>query len=210
MLYVPVVDHAFGPESPDPCDVTLATYEAVAGAYAARSRSPNPRVTPFLDRLVELVGEGCVLELGSGPGTDADYLESQGLEVIRTDAAVAFVEMMRARGVDARHLDVRSGYVGGPYDAALANAVLLHLTLTQLLDALRRLRAAVRRDGVFAFSVKEGDGAEWTSAKVGRPRFFTYWREEPLRALLERAGWAVQSLEQVCGVSEDWLWVIAR
>jgi SAM-dependent methyltransferase len=197
-------------ESADPGDVTLATYEAVAEAYAARNRCANPRIVAFLDGLAELAGEGSVLELGSGPGTDADYLQARGVKVIRTDAAVAFVEMMRARGLDARRLDVRTGDLGGPYDAALANAVLLHLTSAQLLDAFGRLRAAVRAGGVLAFSVKEGDGAGWTSAKVGRPRFFTYWREEPLRTLLDRAGWAVQSLEHVAGVSEKWLWVFAR
>ncbi|MGO9958588.1 MAG: class I SAM-dependent methyltransferase [Solirubrobacteraceae bacterium] len=201
-------------ESADPCDLTLATYEAVADAYAERNRTPDPVGVPLLDRLVELVGDGRVLELGSAPGTDADYLERQGVKVIRTDAADAFVEMMRARGIDARRLDVRTGEFGGPYDAVLANAVLanavpLHLTSEQLLDALCRLRAAVRLGGVLAFSVKEGDGAEWTTAKVGRPRYFIYWREGPLRALLTRAGWTVESLQHVAGLAEDWLFVIA-
>ncbi len=196
-------------ESADPCDVTLATYEAVADAYAERNRTPDPVGVPLLDRLVELVGDGRVLELGSGPGTDADYPERRGVQVIRSDAADAFVEMMRARGIDARRLDVRTGDFGGPYDAVLANAVLLHLTSEQLLDALYRLRAAVRAGGVLAFSVKEGDGAEWTTAKVGRRRYFIYWREGPLRALLTRAGWTVESLQHVAGLAEDWLFVIA-
>ena len=116
-------------ESADPCDVTLATHEAVADAYAEQNREPDPVVVPLLDRLAALVGDGRLLALGSGPGTDADHLHNLGARVIRSDAAGAFVEMMRARGIDARRLDVRTGDFGGPYDAVLANAVLLHLRI---------------------------------------------------------------------------------
>jgi hypothetical protein len=43
------------------------------------------------------------------PGLDwrCDYLQARGVNVVRTDAAVAFVEMMRARGLDARRLGGR-------------------------------------------------------------------------------------------------------
>jgi hypothetical protein len=87
-----------GSRSGDPVDVTLASYELAAEGYAARNQAPYQAGVAFMDKLIELLGGGWVLELGSGPGTDADYLERGGLSVIRTDAAVAFVDMMRARG----------------------------------------------------------------------------------------------------------------
>lgn len=177
--------------------------------YAARNGVPPPAVRSFLDRLIDRLNGHSVLELGSGPGTDADYLERGGVRVVRTDAAGAFVEMMRARGVEARRLDVRRDPLGGPYDAVLANAVLLHLTPTQLRDALLRLRGAVRDGGLLAFTVKEGDGAGWSTAKLDLPRRFTFWREDGLRALLLETGWAIDSFEHVPGPADDWLHVIA-
>jgi protein-L-isoaspartate O-methyltransferase len=38
------------------------------------------------------VGRGHILELGSGPGWDAAYLERRGVQVTRSDATRAFVE----------------------------------------------------------------------------------------------------------------------
>jgi SAM-dependent methyltransferase len=188
-----------GVGSDDPGDITLRSYELAAVAYAERKQIPHPTVQSFLDRLIGLLAGKCVLELGSGPGIDADYLERGGVRVIRTDAAIAFVAMMRARGADAQRLDVRSDPLGGPYDAVVANAVLLHLSPSQLRDALRRLRPTVPDGGPLAFTVKEGDGSRWSSAKIGHPRHFTYWQEESLRALLRESGWTIETLEHVVG-----------
>jgi SAM-dependent methyltransferase len=189
-------------------DVTLATYEAAARRYREQSPSPSSVFATFLDRLVSLVGTGRVLELGSGPGRDADYLESRGVHVSRTDATAAFVEMMRADGHEARLLDVRTDDLGGPYDAVLAFAMLLHLTRDEFGDVLRRARAAVVQGGILAFTVKEGDGEGWTDARLDLPRHFTYWREPAVRAELARAGWQVLSIDHVSGSVEEWLYVV--
>ena len=195
----------------DPGEVTIETYGRIVDSYTARTRVRPPAVLTLLDRLATLASPGgCVLELGSGPGIDADLLQARGLRVQRTDAAPAFVERLRARGHEARLLDVRHDSLGGPYDAVLANAVLLHLTRSDLGLALARIHAATRPGGVFAFTLKEGDGEGLTSRKVGHPRWFTYWREDPLREQLAAAGWSVESLEHVAGGEDDWLHVIAR
>lgn len=202
-------EHAVA-SGPVPGDLTLESYEEIAAAYATRDAARHPSLVRFLDLFVAAVGDGTALELGSGPGVDADYLESSGVRIIRSDGAAAFVEMMRSRGQMAHQLDVRRAELGGPYDGVLANAVLLHLTRPQLIDVLRRVRSAVRAGGVFAITVKERDGEEWTTSKVGRPRYFTYWRETPLREALLSAGWSVQTLEHVAGPEDDWIHVLAR
>jgi hypothetical protein len=141
---------------------------------------------------------------------DAAYLERRGLNVSRTDATPAFVEMMRAAGHEARLLDIRTDDLGGPWEAVLAQAVLLHLDRTQFADALQRIRQAVMDGGVLAFTVKEGDGDAWSEAKLGLPRHFTYWRERSLRDVLEQTHWAVMSVDRVDGRLEPWLYVMAR
>jgi SAM-dependent methyltransferase len=193
----------------DPGDITIASYDAAAATYAAQTATPSPAVTAWLDRVADAIGSGHVLELGSGPGHDADRLEARGLRVSRTDATPAFVTMLRAAGHEARPLDMRRDDLGGPYDAVLADAVLLHLDRTQFADLLARARAAVV-DGVLAFTIKEGDGDEWHERKLGLPRHFTYWREPAVRGVLARTGWDVVDLEHVDGTIEAWLYVIAR
>jgi hypothetical protein len=88
--------------------------------------------------------------------------------------------------------------------------VLLHLDRADLAALLRRARAAVRDGGVLAFTVKEGDGEGWSSAKLPLPRHFTYWREPELRGVVEAAGWRVEACDHVPGRADPWLYVLAR
>ncbi len=191
--------------------MTLETYGVIAESYAERNRDRAPNLLEFLDRFAAALGAGAtVLEVGSGPGFDADHLQTRGVTVRRTDATPAFVAMQRARGADAYRLDVRVDPLGGPHDGILADAVLLHLSVDELGAVLPRLLEATRPGGRFALTLKEGDGAELTSANVGHPRWFTYWREPALRTALTDAGWAVDSVEHVSGARAEWLQVLAR
>jgi SAM-dependent methyltransferase len=192
----------------DPDDATLAAYESRVQEYLRGTSWPAQELLAFLDQFTSLAGEGPVLEIGSGPGLDADYLEGRGVRVIRTDATPAFVSLLRDAGHDARLLDARTDPLGGPYQGILANAVLLHLSRDQFEDLLRRARAAIVPGGVLAFTLKEGDGAAWSEQKLGVPRHFTYWREPAVRAALHRAGWPDFSIEHVAG-RENWLYVMA-
>lgn len=192
-------------------EVTLRTYQAAAAQYRAQTSTPAGALLDFLDRLAVLAPAGArVLELGSGPGLGAELLEQRGFAVTRTDGTPAFVEMMRADGHEAQLLDIRTDEFGGAYDAVVADAVLLHLTRTDFALALCKARAAVRDGGLLAITLKEGDGDEWHTRKLGLPRYFTYWREPELRAELTAAGWAVEWLGHVAGQLEPWLHVLAR
>lgn len=194
----------------DPTDATLAAYRAAAQLYLEHSARPAPSVLAYLDRIGLLLRGGDVLELGSGPGWDADHLEKQGVRVTRSDAAPEFVDRLREAGHDALLLDLRKDDLGGPYDGILADAVLLHLSREQFEAVLRRCRTAVRPGGILGVTLKEGHGSGWTEEKIGLPRYFTYWQEDPLRVVLARTGWEVLALKKVPGRTASWLQVIAR
>ena len=193
----------------DPDDATLAAYQSRVQEYLRGTPGPYPELTAFLDRFASLAGHGPVLEIGSGPGRDADYLETRGVPVIRTDATPAFVGRLREAGHDARLLDVRTDPLGGPYQGIFANAVLLHLSRDQFEDVLGRARAAIVPGGVLAFTLKEGDGEAWSEHKLGVPRHFTYWREPDVRAALDRADWPDATIDHVAS-GDGWLHVMAR
>lgn len=190
---------------------TLRTYEQAAALY--RARTVRGDAEP--DDLVALVAEhaepgASVLEIGSGPGVDADRLEALGFGVRRTDATRAFVDLQRADGHEADVLDVRTDDLGGPYDVLFAHAVLLHIDRAELPAVLARLRTAARPGGLLALSLKEGDGEEWSSHKVELPRHFTYWRVEPLRDALVGAGWEPVVLERTSATYGPWLRSLSR
>lgn len=193
-----------------PGDLTLQTYQAAAARYRETS-ALGPAIRGFLDLVAQTAPSGArVLELGSGPGDGASYLEARGLSVTRTDATRAFVEMMRADGFPATSLDIRTDNFGGPFDVVLADAVLLHLSRAEFAAALRKSRAAVTANGLLAITLKEGDGQEWRCDKLDLPRHFTYWREAALRTELELAAWTPIRVDAVAGRVEPWLYALSR
>lgn len=204
-------DPAQGGHRAEPNDVTLRSYEEAAELYAACTPGPTrATVSDFLDSLVELVPGGQVLELGSGPGRDAIYLESRGLRVQRSDATPAFIELMRRDRHQARMLDVRSDDLGGPWDAILASAVLLHLRRVEFERVIERAYDAVRPGGILAFTVKEGEGEGWSHARLQQPRWFVYWREPDLRTIVQRNGWNVVSIDRHVTSHATWIEVLCR
>jgi len=186
---------------------TIAAYQADAAAYAAGAPGVTESVVRDLDEFAALVGVGgAVLEIGSGPGRDALELEARGLVVRRTDITPAFVDLMRAAGHHADVLDPLVDDLGGPYDGVWASAVLLHLSREEMGVVLGRLHACTVAGGTLYASLKEGDGAALsTHGHVSRPRLFTYWREDPLRAALDAAGWRVRTLRHTQGSRDAWI-----
>ena len=96
--------------------------------------------------------------------------------------------------------------LGGPYDAIYANAMLLHLTVSDIRTVLHKAR---RWAHVLAFTVREGEGERETTARLDVPRWYTYWRKKPLRDELSAAGWHVESVRQVTTARDGWLQVLA-
>lgn len=203
--------------------VARATVEAYDGSAAAY-RDGAPGLTAALRAAIEdfaaaLPAGGRVLEIGSGPGRDALALEEAGLSVRRTDVTPGFVELLREAGHDAVVLDPLTDDLddparpGTPYDGVWANASLLHVARVDLPVVLRRLADATVAGGLLRFSVKEGGGEIWsTHGHVDAPRHFTFWHEEPLRAVVGAAGWDVERVGSETGAQtgQPWLDVWAR
>jgi SAM-dependent methyltransferase len=198
-------------EADSPNHRTLDVYEHLAERYEATQGPPPAWHLAFLDRIAASLGPSAmVLELGSGTGQAAQYLAGRGLVVQPSDGAVAFVERMREAQLSPIRLDVLTDDLGGPWEAVVAFAVLLHFTPDELGMVLDRVRAAVRPDGLLAFSVKEGDGSAWSDHRLGLPRFYTFWRPGPLAELLEDHGWTVLEVERRTGDRDQWILVTAR
>lgn len=163
---------------------TISTYEDYAERYDAIVRHvPNEREQASLKRLVALAGtSGQILEVGSGAGYDADFLESLGAKVRRTDATKRFLELQAARGKHGGLLDLITDDLGGPYDAVLALAVLIHVPRAQTDQVLAKIAGSLRPGGAFLVSMRNGDGE--TSGEYHT----VYWRRDDFAARIEAAG----------------------
>lgn len=176
------------------------------------SAPASERVRDALAAFAGFLGTGArVLEIGSGSGRDALEMEELGLRVRRTDVTPTFVERLRDQGHTADLLDPLTDDLvdpAGPYDGVWANASLLHVDRDDLPVLLGRLASTVRVGGVLRLSLKQGDGAGWsTHGHVPYARHFTYWQPGALGQVLRESGW--HPVEQVSGVAgqraETWL-----
>jgi 2-polyprenyl-3-methyl-5-hydroxy-6-metoxy-1,4-benzoquinol methylase len=185
---------------------TIGSYERYARDYDALvSPTPPPDVEVALQRLAKLAGPGGrILEVGSGPGRDADFLESLGLQVRRTDATRAFLALQAERGKRGELLNLLTDDLSGPYDGVLAMCVLIHIERAHIDLVLGKIAGALRPAGALLTSVREGAGETTGDYHT------TYWRREDFVARLEHAGLRVVWHDRHLDSDEDpWLTFLA-
>lgn len=192
---------------------TVTSYELIARDYADSTVTPEGVGSAGLRRLVATLdhpADSTVLELGSGPGWDADFVESLGPAVRRTDVTQAFVDFQVERGKQADHLDAITGEYGGPYDAVVALCVLIHIDRELTSGVLAKVAGALRPGGSFLVSLREGVGDLWERGSSGNRYHVVLWDEASFGAELAAVGlhsrWSARSLE---GDGNPWLTVLA-
>lgn len=182
-------------------------YEAYADRYDEIVGSePIERVQAALKRLAAEVGtDGQILEIGSGAGREADFLEDLGLHVRRTDATRRFLEIQAARGKQADLLDVVADELGGPYDAVVALCVLFYVRRAEIEAVLGKVAQSLRPGGVFLVSMRHGDGEKNGEYQT------VLWRRDDFARLLEDAGMAVvwDEFAVNTGNGEEWISFLA-
>jgi predicted TPR repeat methyltransferase len=191
---------------------TLAAYEAHVQEYIEGTfQEVEGYVKEWLDMAVAgLPKDARILEFGSAFGRDAAYLKGLGYSVECTDATLNFVKLLQEKGFDARQLNAITDPLDGPYDLVLANAVLLHFTRDETETVLTKVHAALADGGTFIFTLKQGEGEEWSDAKLGAPRYFCYWTEDQIRPLVEAAGFSkVEVSSDIANNNTQWLHIVA-
>ena len=194
----------------DENDRTIKSYESRYVEYVtATVNTVQGPMKEWLDNAVEgLFSDAGIFEIGSGFGRDAKYLQTKGYTVHCTDVTEGFITILKAQGLDTQYLNVLTDEIMGEYDLILANAVLLHFTDKDMIQVLRKIYEALKPDGRFAFSVKRGDGDEWSDNKTGLPRYFNYWQPEELIELLGAAGFKTVDIKKVAkSEGNEWLMV---
>jgi hypothetical protein len=151
-----------------------------------------------------------VLEIGSGPGWDADWLEKQGVRVRRTDATAAFVQIQKARGASAELLDVVTDELGERYAGVMAQHVFQHVHRSRLPEVLAKISKAVVDDGAFLLTLREGRSELIEHGSSGGAYYIAEWAKPDLKEVLDDVGfrecWSTSSEDS----DGRWLTILAR
>lgn len=170
--------------------ITVDAYERYARNYALLvGDEPSPEWAIAMRRLHRVAPPGQVLEVGSGAGVDADFLEDvMGRRVRRTDATAAFLRIQAERGKRAELLNVMTDPLDGPYAAIVALCVLIHVPADALPEILRRMHAALVDGGGLLISMREGEGVEHDG-----PWYTVLWHESELLPVIRAAGFRIET-----------------
>jgi 2-polyprenyl-3-methyl-5-hydroxy-6-metoxy-1,4-benzoquinol methylase len=185
---------------------TVESYEQIADAYAQETIGARV-LSGGLTQLADAVPGGHVLEIGSGPGWDADALEEAGLTVRRTDITEAFLELQRSRGKEVDRLDAINDDLGGPYDAVVTVHVLQHVEPDDLPAVLAKVAGALHPGGRFLVSIPLGEGAGWETGESGSLYYRALRSKDEFTAALEQAGFESQWTDQA-HEDEDTGWFV--
>ena len=172
-------------------EATLQFYRGHAEAYAAREiTSRRARLEAFLSLLPP---GAAILELGCGAGGDTAEMLARGFDVRATDGSPEMADVASKHlGRTVETLLFHDLDEVEAYDAVWANACLLHVPRAELADILARIWRAMKAEGVFYASYKEGDG----DGRDTLNRYYNYPSPDWLRATYSEAGnWNSLSIE---------------
>ncbi|MEO0701087.1 MAG: class I SAM-dependent methyltransferase [Pseudomonadota bacterium] len=168
-------------------DETRAVYDARAADYAKMGREAGlePIEQAFLDR----VGPGGrILDFGCGPGRTAAAMRDAGHPVDALDASPEMAKLAKDKfGLDVTVAPFDSLTAKALYDGVWASFSLLHVPKADLPPLLTAIHQALKPGGQLHVSVKLGMG----EARDSIGRFYAYYTDAELTALLEAAGFTV-------------------
>lgn len=172
-----------------------------ARRYAENARFVSDLGLPVVELLAPRPGER-ILDLGCGDGALTVKLVESGCAAVGVDAAPDMVAAARARGVDARVMGGGALEFANEFDAVFSNAA-LHW-MPEPAAVIAGVRRALRPGGRFVGELG-GHGnvqaiitaldAALAARGLGISCPWYFPRPEQYRALLEEAGFAVETME---------------
>lgn len=193
-------------------------YEQIAEGYSRRY--PNIEDTKetyeaALEFVAHLNQGDKILDLGSGPGRDAEWFDSQGFGVTMFDISKAMLELASKRVPDAETIQgdmVDVEFPAHEFNGVWANASLLHLTRDEVPVVLKKINHALVPGGILFASFKGGEGEEYLvedKYKMTTRRFFGLVTPQLLSTLIEEAGLELIRLWE-SDQKSYWIKVLAR
>lgn len=176
---------------------TIQSYEDNPEEYInSRGINEQKEFSAWIVDALDGMKNPTIFEIGSGPGYTADYLESIGYKVTRSDIVDKFIEFNRSRGKEITKHNAIDDEVAGRYDVVLAVNVMQHMNHSDMERSLGHIYRGLADDGKFLFTIVLGEDSEWHDDKGGA-RYFSAWNETELTDILVRTGFSVDSIEPI-------------
>ena len=135
-----------------------------------------------------------ILDLGSGPGRDAQFFQAEGFNPICADISFAMCERCESKGLPTVTADFEKlPFRNNSFDGVWAYTSLLHVPKSNIEAVLRNVRDLLRKDGKLLLGMSEGDfeGFREGSNVPDEKRFFSFYPRQELEDILLRTGFSI-------------------
>ena len=170
---------------------TRKSYESSALDYARNVEGLHPHKEA--ERFLSLIPSGgTIIDIGCGSGRDVKKFSERGFRVTGIDFSPSMIEIAKRNAPKAtfKNIDMHSLDLEDTFDAAWANASLLHISKARFLEVLEKIYSILSDDGLFYIKMKQGshEGIEIDARYDNLPKFFSYFEEDELKEVLREAG----------------------
>lgn len=172
-------------------DTLVEVYEKYAHERA--SHSPDEfKVEERSEFLKFLKSEGreTLLEIGCGPGQDAQFFQAQGFKVLAVDNTPMMVQLTAEKGIPAQVLDCYDlDEITERFDAIYTMNCLLHIPKQDFDQVLRLISDRLNESGLMYLGIWGNQNFEgiWEEDKYEPKRFFSFWKTKALLEVLQRS-----------------------
>lgn len=170
---------------------TWKSYESSAFDYARNVEDLHPHKEA--ERFLSLIASGgSIIDIGCGSGRDVKKFSDRGFRVTGIDFSPSMIEIAKSNAPKAtfQTLDIHSLNLEETFDAAWANASLLHIPKGHLPKVLGKIYSILNDNGLFYIKMKQGthEGIEIDTRYDNLPKFYSYFEEKELKKVLKEAG----------------------
>ena len=167
------------------------------------------------NNLAENISKGSkVFEIGSGDGSNAEFIKSLGYKVTASDTANDFINAVKNKGVNTIKFNVLEDKFQDSYSAIFCWRVFVHFTIEDAKAVLQKVYDTLEDGGIFIFNAinretKEID-SEWIDFEgeyhMGAQRFYQYFKEDELNEIIKSIGYKIYDFHKDGGDNDNkWL-----
>ncbi len=169
---------------------TVRAYDAHARALDGTFEGSFQRIgKPVVDLFLSMLPPGApVLDIGSGTGNKAAYVQAQGHPVVCVDLSPEMVRLCKEKGLRAHVMDLEDLRVEhNSFEGVVAYTSLLHVPKKNFPNALDNLKRILSPTGHVLFAMKEGAGEGLNGDDEVMRRWFSYYTDDELRQYMQRS-----------------------
>ena len=172
-------------------DALVKTYEKYAHERASYSLDEFKiqERSEFL-KFLKAEERDTLLEIGCGPGQDAQFFQSQGFQVLAVDNTPTMVQLTAEKGIPAQVLDCYDlDQIDEHFDAVYTMNCLLHIPKRDFDQILYLISRRLNKGGLMYLGLWGDENFEGISEhdQYEPKRFFSFWKTEALLEVLQRS-----------------------